>query len=73
MAAERSRNRHPQEVGVLQLDASFVVVPPALNLCSAMLARRTSNCKGRRTRWDSIVCGKNVICILKRLEYHEPA
>jgi hypothetical protein len=46
------------------------------NLCSTTLARRTSNCadaKGCRTRRGSTACGKNVICILERLEYREPA
>jgi hypothetical protein len=46
------------------------------NLCSTTLARRTSNCtsaKGCRTGRGSTACGKNVICVLERLEYRDPA
>jgi hypothetical protein len=46
------------------------------SLCSTTLAQRTSNCadaKGRRTRRGRTACGKNVIGVLERLEYREPA
>jgi len=45
------------------------------DLCSTTLTWRTSSCANAKclTRRGSTACGKNVICILERLEYREPA
>jgi hypothetical protein len=46
------------------------------DLRSTTLARRTSNCASVQwywARWGSTARGKNVIRILERFEYHEPA
>ena len=70
----RSRDRRPQEVDVLQSDASIVALPPALqsvfhHACSASRYEQLHRCQGLPDRRGSTGCGKNVICILERLEY----